>query len=86
MVSDLGTSFTLDKASKDFHLTHKGHSKGTFQKMLLVRVQVLKIVRNISNIKILKIKCRLVTNGGRCIGAYVLNIDLNKVITFNKFN
>ena len=50
-----------------------------------VSSSLAEIVRNISNIKILEnhICVDLVTNGGRCIGAYVLNIESNKVITFN---
>ena len=90
-LTDLGTSFTLDKASKDFHLTQEGghskrrvvHSEDATGKE--VSSSLAEIVRNISNIKILEnhICVDLVTKGGRCIGAYVLNIESNKVITFN---
>jgi len=90
-LSDIGTSFTRDKSSNNYHLTQEGghskrrvvHSEDATGKE--VSSSLAEIVRSISNIKVLEnhICVDLVTAKGRCVGAYVLDINTNEVKTFS---
>ena len=90
-LSDIGTSFTRDKSSNNYHLTQEGghskrrvvHAEDATGKE--VSSSLAEIVRSISNIKVLEnhICVDLVTAKGRCVGAYVLDINTNEVKTFS---
>ena len=89
-LSALGTNFTTDK-SNDLHLTQEGghskrrvvHAEDATGKE--VSSSLAEIVRNNKNIKVLEnhICVDLITNKNRCIGAYVLDIETNKVKAFS---
>jgi L-aspartate oxidase len=89
-LSDLGTNFTTDK-SNGLHLTQEGghskrrvvHAEDATGKE--VSSSLAEIVKNNKNIKVLEnhICVDLITNKNRCIGAYVLDIETNKVEAFS---
>ena len=89
-LSDLGTNFTTDK-SNGLHLTQEGghskrrvvHAEDATGKE--VSSSLAEIVKNNKNIKVLEnhICVDLITNKNRCIGAYVLDIETNKVKAFS---
>ena len=89
-LASLGTNFTQDKSSKNFHLTQEGghskrrvvHAEDATGKE--VSSSLSDIVRSISNIKILEnhIVVDLITHENNCIGAYVLDIKANAVKAF----
>ena len=89
-LSDLGTNFTTDK-SNGLHLTQEGghskrrvvHAEDATGKE--VSSSLAEIVKNNKNIKVLEnhICVDLITNKNRCIGAYVLDIESNKVKAFS---
>ena len=89
-LSALGTNFTTDK-SNDLHLTQEGghskrrvvHAEDATGKE--VSSSLAEIVKNNKNIKVLEnhICVDLITNKNRCIGAYVLDIETNKVKAFS---
>lgn len=89
-LSALGTNFTTDK-SNGLHLTQEGghskrrvvHAEDATGKE--VSSSLAEIVKNNKNIKVLEnhICVDLITNKNRCIGAYVLDIETNKVKAFS---
>jgi len=89
-LSALGTNFTTDK-SNGLHLTQEGghskrrvvHAEDATGKE--VSSSLAEIVKNNKNIKVLEnhICVDLITNKNRCIGAYVLDIETNKVEAFS---
>ena len=89
-LASLGTNFTQDKSSENFHLTQEGghskrrvvHAEDATGKE--VSSSLSDIVRSISNIKILEnhIVVDLITHENNCIGAYVLDIKANAVKAF----
>ena len=89
-LASLGTNFTQDKSSENFHLTQEGghskrrvvHAEDATGKE--VSSSLSDIVRSISNIKILEnhIVVDLITRENNCIGAYVLDIKANAVKAF----
>ena len=89
-LASLGTNFTQDKSSENFHLTQEGghskrrvvHAEDATGKE--VSSSLSDIVRSISNIKILEnhIVVDLITRENNCIGAYVLDIKANTVKAF----
>ena len=89
-LSALGANFTTDK-SNGLHLTQEGghskrrvvHAEDATGKE--VSSSLAEIVKNNKNIKVLEnhICVDLITNKNRCIGAYVLDIETNKVEAFS---
>ena len=89
-LASLGTKFTQDKSSENFHLTQEGghskrrvvHAEDATGKE--VSSSLSDIVRSIGNIKILEnhIVVDLITHENNCIGAYVLDIKANAVKAF----
>ena len=89
-LASLGTNFTQDKSSENFHLTQEGghskrrvvHAEDATGKE--VSSSLSDIVRSIGNIKILEnhIVVDLITHENNCIGAYVLDIKANAVKAF----
>ena len=89
-LSDLGTNFTTNK-SNGLHLTQEGghskrrvvHAEDATGKE--VSSSLAEIVKNNKNIRVLEnhICVDLITNKNKCIGAYVLDIETNKVKAFS---
>ena len=90
-LSNLGTKFTKEDSTGDLHLTQEGghskrrvvHSEDATGRE--VSSSLAKIVKETDSIQVLEnhICVDLVKEKNSCIGAYVLNIETNKVLTFS---